>query len=186
MGADKGQLMYKGVHRVNAVAGLLGEYCEQVVVSVTRDKASEPVYAAHHLVFDGVPGRGPAAGLLAAWKLDAGAAWLVVAVDMPFVDRGTLRLLVDARDTSKLATAFRHADGTVEPLCTIWEPAAREWVQRELDSGRGSLRIVLETADIRVVDPVDASRLESVDTPERYAALEKKNRARPKSGDGVE
>ena len=59
-------------------------------------------------------------------------------------------------------------------------------MKRELDSGRGSLRLVLETADIHLLDPVEAFRLESVDTPERYEALEGNLRSRPNNGDNAE
>ena len=68
---------------------------------------------------------GAAAGLLAAWRLAPGSAWLTLAADMPLVDDVTLGALVAGRGPGAIATAFRHADGTPEALCTIWEPRAR-------------------------------------------------------------
>ena len=51
-------------------------------------------------------------------------AWLVLACDLPFLDRATLQHLIAQRASARLATAYRSSsDGQPEPLCAIFEPA---------------------------------------------------------------
>jgi hypothetical protein len=75
------------------------------------------------------------------------AAWLALATDMPRVDAALLEL-VAARDPGRLATAFRHADGTIEPLCTIYEPAARAVLEARVGAGERSLSAMLAASRV--------------------------------------
>jgi molybdopterin-guanine dinucleotide biosynthesis protein A len=116
-------------------------------------------------VLDLDPGSGPAAGLAAAFGLEPRSAWLVVAADMPLLDDELLRGLVAARDPRKVATAYRHPDGTLEPLCTIWEPAAVPLLEACGAPRRSvSLRRVLEGAPVHAIAARDPKRLGSVNT----------------------
>ena len=81
------------------------------------------------------------------------AAWLLVAVDLPLLDRATLGVLTEGRSRQHLATAFRHPDGPLEPLCTIWEPAARPVLERRLERGDASLRRLLEAGPVHELEP---------------------------------
>jgi molybdopterin-guanine dinucleotide biosynthesis protein A len=170
MGTDKGTLVYRGEPQIVRAHRVLAEACERVLVSVRADQAHEELYKQFELVTDG-PGAGPAAGLLAAWGTDPDAALLALAIDLPLVDAGVLRRLIDARDPAGIATAFVHSDGTLEPLCTIWEPVAREIVQAGARKSRLSLRKVLETAAIRRIPLADSGCLQSVNAPEDYSRL---------------
>jgi molybdopterin-guanine dinucleotide biosynthesis protein A len=96
---------------------------------------------------------------------------LVLAVDLPLVDAAVLRRLIEARDPRAYATAFVHADGTVEPLCSIWEPAAHAIVRARAQKSRLSLRTVLEEATVRRVALEDSGWLQSVNSPGDYARL---------------
>ena len=86
-------------------------------------------------------------------------------VDMPFLDAATLRKLLDGRQAEVLATAFEHADGTLEPLCTVWEPAAGLVLTERVAGGDGSLRRLLEAAGIQGLEPPVPGALVSVNSP---------------------
>ncbi len=105
-------------------------------------------------------------GLLSAWRRFPDVAWLAVAVDMPFVDPETLRSLIDKCQAEALATAFQHADGTLEPLCTVWEPAAGPVLAERVAGGDRSLRRLLDAAGVRGLEPPDGRALVSVNSPE--------------------
>lgn len=172
MGRDKGTLEYRGEPRVLSAFRLLAETCERAFVSVDAAKAETPPYSALPTIIDEGRHRGPIAGLEAAWARYPFAAWLLLAVDLPLVDRELLEELVAARDTTSFATAFRHADGTPEPLCTIWEPAAREPLLAQLHAGDASLRRFLERCGFAEVRPGGSSpKLRSVDDPDSYAEV---------------
>ena len=117
MGRDKALLVYAGEPQVIRATRLLAGFCAQVLVSVRPEQARESLFAGLDLVVDDPAASvGPAAGLMAAWRRAPQAALLVLAVDLPRVDASFVRLLLEARDSTRFATAFTHSDGTVEPL----------------------------------------------------------------------
>ena len=166
MGVDKGLIDYHGQAQVSWLAELLGELCASVRVSVGSRQDQSGGYASMATIVDHQPGLGPAGGLISAWKTFPEVAWLLVAVDMPLLDRATLTALTAGRSATQLATAFRHPDGVLEPLCTIWEPAARVLLERRLERGDASLRRLLESGPVRVLTPPSPGALSSVDRPE--------------------
>jgi molybdenum cofactor guanylyltransferase len=166
MGADKGGLEYHGAPQARWAFDLLARHCDRVFVSV-RDaaQAAEPAYAGLPAVVDLGPSAGPATGVVAALRLEPQRAWLVVAADMPLLDDEVVDALVAGRDPTAIATAFRHADGSLEPLCTIWEPASLPLLEAAGAHGASvSLRRVLERGAVKTLAPRDSERLGSVNT----------------------
>ena len=81
------------------------------------------------------PARAPAGGL-------AGAR-----LDLPLLDAGTLQNLIARRDPARIATAYRSShDGLPEPLCAIYEPAAR--------AGHGSMSGRRQELSAQIPDPI--------------------------------
>jgi molybdopterin-guanine dinucleotide biosynthesis protein A len=174
MGIDKGTLAYHDAPQALWAYGLLVACCGRAYVSVRAAQEDIVPYRDLPRLVDGLVDAGPAAGLAAAWARHPETAWLVLAVDLPGVDAATLATLRDARDAACSATAFRHADGTLEPLCAIWEPRSQMVLTQQLRQGRRSLRRLLEDADICVVSAPEPWRLVSVNTPDEYQALARK------------
>lgn len=58
-----------------------------------RSQADDPAFAGLRLLRDEDEGIGPLVGLLSAFREDPGSAWLVVAVDMPFLTEESLRVI---------------------------------------------------------------------------------------------
>ncbi len=166
MGEDKGRLEFHGLPQVVWLHRQLDEVCEQVYVSVSAEQQDAEPYAGLPTITDQDSDGGPAIGLLSAWRRFPDVAWLAVAVDMPFIDPETLRTLLDERRAEDLATAFQHADGTLEPLCTIWEPAAGPVLAERVAGGDRSLRRLLEAAGIQGLEPRDGGALVSVNSQE--------------------
>lgn len=167
MGRDKGNLAVFGEPQATVAWRMLDRACSRAFVSVRPGQAeTRPYCDLPHIVDDDRVATGPVAGLLAAWRGYEDVAWLLLAADMPFVDEAMLQMLIENRDTTALATAFRQREGKPEPLCTIWEPGAHAVVRRRERAGERSLSSLLETSTVRWVDPRDAARLASVNTPE--------------------
>lgn len=93
---------------------------------------------------------------------------MLVAVDMPLLEDATLDALVANRDPRAIATAYRHPDGTPEPLCTIWEPAVADLL---VPTGSPSLRRLLEGSTARLLAPAEPLWLKSVNTDADDAAV---------------
>lgn len=171
MGRDKGALRYHAQPQARHCLDLLRAVCADAFVSLRADQAGTADYAGLPVIVDRGGTGGPAAGLLAAFAEAPQVAWLVLAADMPLVGHGLLDELITARDATQLATAFRHPDGTPQPLCTIWEPSAGPRLAARVTAGDASLRRLLEASPVRYVTPRDAAALRSVDTFDDYAAL---------------
>ncbi|HEY0940083.1 MAG TPA: NTP transferase domain-containing protein [Steroidobacter sp.] len=171
MQRDKAALEYHGQSQLHWTFQLLSHVCAATFVSVRPDQREEPTRAGFPQIVDRQPGIGPIAGIAAALQAHPKAAWLVVACDLPFLNEQTLRHLVAHRDPHKLATAYKsNHDGLPEPLCAIWEPAAREAVLAFVAAGKHCPRKFLINADALILDLPDARALDNVNTKDEYQA----------------
>ncbi len=171
MQQDKSQLVYHGgVPHYQYLAGLLGENCAEVFVSV-RDEEQAGTFSLPAIT-DKFIGLGPYGGILSAFQHNPNAAWLVVAVDLPFLDAGTLNYLTAQRDTTRVATCFIDPQGEFpEPLITIWEPRAYPVLLGFLGRGYSCPRKVLINSEVKVLEERDPAALTNVNTPEELAAI---------------
>lgn len=168
MGRDKALLIYDGEPQVRRVAGMLERLAPPGCVSVRAAQAADPVFSGLRLLPDQDEGIGPLSGLLSAFREDPSCAWLVVAVDMPFLSEGTLRQLLDSRDPDAYATAFRNPEiGQPEPVCTIYEPRILPVLLNARARGRYTLKLLREVA-VRLVEPAHPEELANINDPEEY------------------
>jgi molybdopterin-guanine dinucleotide biosynthesis protein A len=172
MQADKAALDYGRKPQLARAFELLEPRVQQAWVSVRADQRDEPLRARYPQVVDGELGGGPIAGIIAAQSLHPGAAWLVLACDLPMLDGATLDRLLAGRDARRIATAFRSAsDGLPEPLCAIYEPASREAVLRHVGAGRLCPRKFLAAHDTLLLEPPHPHALDNANTPQDAEAL---------------
>lgn len=100
-----------------------------------------------------VPGlRGPLAGILAALRDRPEAAWLIAACDMPLVNRDAVAWLRNQRAAGRAAVLPR-VNGQLEPLLAIYEPPARELLERALAGGSTSPRTIASYPGVYVAVP---------------------------------
>ena len=171
MQRDKAALAYGGETQLARAFRLVRDCVPDCHVSVRPEQVGDPLRAAYPQVVDRLAGVGPVAGILAALAAAPERAWLVVAIDLPLLDAGTLRRLVAARDPAALATAYRSAhDGLPEPLCAIWEPAARAPLEAFVTGGRSCPRKFLLTHGARLLDLATPAALDNVNTPDASVA----------------
>ena len=168
LGRDKAGLVVGGATLAQRAAACLSAVCETVLVSVRPGPRAEWMrgLAGVAVLEDTAANIGPIAGVLAAFEHRPSAAWLVLAVDMPFVTEAMLRSLAAGRGTGWDAVAFRNAAlGGAEPLCALYEPAAGAELARRAAAGERSLRWMLSTMRVRLLEPPDPSALASVNKP---------------------
>jgi molybdopterin-guanine dinucleotide biosynthesis protein A/molybdopterin converting factor small subunit len=169
MQRDKAALDYHGQPQLRRAFDLACAVCTATFVSVRPDQRQEPTRSGFPHVVDLQPGIGPIAGISAALLTHPKAAWLVLACDLPLLTEATLEHLIEQRDPRRLATAYRSRhDALPEPLCAIWEPAAREPVLSFIESGKQCPRKFLLNADVKLIDLADARALDNVNTAEEY------------------
>lgn len=171
MQRDKALLEYGGRTQLQRAFELLAPHVRASFVSVRADQREDPARAAHAQIVDLQPELGPIGGIQAALHAQPQVAWLVLACDLPFLSPATLQHLIDHRDARRLATAYLSShDGLPEPLCAIFEPAARESLDRWIATGQRCPRAWLRHSDARLLPPTDSLALENINTPEQYAS----------------
>ena len=170
MGRDKALLEYHGRPQAEWAFELLSRHCAQTFLSVRAAHANDASRAALPRIVDAGLGAGPIAGIIAAQAAHPGAAWLVVACDLPFLDDATLAHLIGGRGGAPV-TAYRSAhDGLPEPLCAIYEPESRAAILEFVAAGRHCPRKFIIGSGVPLLDLPEPGALDNVNTPEELAA----------------
>lgn len=120
MQRDKALIDYWGKSQGEHCFDLLSSVTERIYLSVRNEQS----------ILDNLPkitdrflGFGPLGGILSAMLAHPNAAWMVIACDLPNLDRKTLLELRRQRAPFKFATAYENlTTGHLEPLCAIYEP----------------------------------------------------------------
>jgi molybdopterin-guanine dinucleotide biosynthesis protein A len=109
---------------------------------------------------------GPAAGLLAAYRTDPTATWLIVACDYPILCAAAVRQLVD--DYEPPVTCFKNAEGFSEPLLAIWSPYALEQLRINVETGRSGPSFTVKKLNGKLIVPGDGRWLMNANTKEEW------------------
>ena len=152
---------------------LLGSCVAQAFVSVRPDQRADPARARYAQVVDATRGLGPIAGIAAAQALRPDAAWLVLACDLPYLERrhpGPPDR--PARSGARAPRPIRSShDGLPEPLCAIYEPRSAALILRAyLDTGKSCPRKFLIQSDALLLEQPEPRALDNINTPEEYDA----------------
>ncbi len=174
-GRDKCRLVVEGRPIIIRQLAVLQHVADEVFV-VSDDPArfadlALPVHA------DRIAGAGAIGGIYSALDAAGGDSVLTLACDLPFLDAGLLRRLVELAARADGAWV-RSARGP-EPLLACYRRTARDRVRQAIDAGRlkaGDLDTVLALAEI---PPEELERygpasrlLANVNTPEDHARVQ--------------
>jgi molybdopterin-guanine dinucleotide biosynthesis protein A len=173
MGADKAALEIDGVSLLSRAVALLGQVVDQVHVSVNADQGNDPVRSDYTMIPDRLKDIGPAAGLLSAHMYTPESAWLVIACDMPLLNRASLLHLLESRRPEMAATVWAAADSSgPEPLCAIYEPGTlAAFLEQVTAGGNPSPRDWLAGVQAHILVASGADVLSSANTPEQFATM---------------
>jgi molybdopterin-guanine dinucleotide biosynthesis protein A len=169
MARDKAALEYGGRSQLERAMSLLTPLVGRSFVSLRPDQLADPQRASYPCIIDLQPDLGPIGGIHAALHAEPDCAWLVLACDLPFLDTATLQQLIAERAPEKVATAFlSDFDGKPEPVCAIYEPAARALVDSWIASGQRCPRALLGQSDIKLLPARSGGALANINTSEEY------------------
>ena len=167
-GSPKTVARLHGTPLWKVAAGRLGEVCDDVVAIVNHPGVARAV--ALETLPDRLRLMGPLGGIDAALDRalrDGYQAVLVLAVDMPWVETGALRLLADAwREHGRVSLAGAGPPWDSHPLCGVYPvrtlaPLAEALAARRLEAGPFALSL-----DPAMVDTgLPASSFRSVNRP---------------------
>jgi molybdopterin-guanine dinucleotide biosynthesis protein A len=169
MGNPKDKINWHGKEQRYFAADLLAPFCEEVFISCRQDQL-ENFDTNYKALTDTFLNMGPFGGILSALRSQRDKAWLVVACDLPLLDKKSLEFLIENRNTEKAATTYESPfDGLPEPLITIWEPKSYPLLLNFLGSGNTCPRKVLINSDTLILKPGNPEALMNVNTPEDMA-----------------
>ena len=162
MGTGKSELNYYGKPQKEYVKELLEDNLLDTYFSVQNISENEKE------IHDTFLNLGPFGGICSAFQKDPNSALLVVATDLPFVDKNLIIRLLENRNPSKVATAIKgRAKEFVEPLITIYEPKAYPMLLQYLAQGYSCPRKMLINSDVEIIE-VDDNLIRNVNTPEEF------------------
>lgn len=155
LGRTKGDLVVGGVPLALRAANALSPVCATVLISVARG-APNPA-PAYTTIEDAEPaGRGPLAGIDAAFAATGQADLVVLACDYPRVGSEVLQLVLAAAGGEDELVIVTDGRGRDHPLVGLWRRAMAEHVREALEQGYFKVRGLLAEAEVRRVGPADA------------------------------
>ena len=124
-------------------------------------------------IYDTFLNLGPFGGICSAFQKDPNSAWFVLATDLPFIDDALIKLLLEKRNSGKVATAIKGKNKEfVEPLITIYEPKAYPILLQYLAQGYSCPRKMLINSDVEIVE-IEDDLIRNINTPEEFEAAKK-------------
>ena len=170
LGSDKAELVYHDKPQIQYIYELLNSLISEVYISVSK---VENLKFKYQQIQDNCTHiKGPLNGVLSAHKKYPNAAWLVFAVDMPFVTGKTIQKLIINRNPTCLATAYTKKDTKQpEPLAAIWEPEGLRMILdtwKETDGKYPSEFLKDNLIRIKLIQPKDDIELKNVNSMEEF------------------
>jgi molybdopterin-guanine dinucleotide biosynthesis protein A len=167
MGKDKTHIHYHGKPQFAHVYSMCEEMGIEAYVSCRAEQAAYFLENGFRAIADRIIDTGPLGGIASAFMHSPNHAWMVVASDVPFIDRETLSELMENRSSFHTATAFQSPfDQFPEPLIAIWEPRAFPMILSFVGLGYSCPRKVLIQADAKIIQATNPEKLENVNTPD--------------------
>ncbi len=172
MGSPKAHIQYHRQPQDQYLFALLTTLCDAVYFSVKQKSDSFP----YPQIEDQLRLETPLNGIYSALKFDPLGRWLVVAIDMPLLDKDALKDLINHSDPTKVATCYYDSSGKrPEPLVSIWEPASLALVENFIEKGGVSPRRFLESNNIQLIVAKDPEVLLNINSKEELKIFRKKN-----------
>lgn len=182
MGADKALLQLPGQTLLQRALELARSVSEDVRIVGVREKFGEfaPV------VEDKYPNRGPLGGIHAALSATTNPFNLILAVDLPFLEkRFLLHLLAEARASGAVVTVPRAAGG-LQPLCAVYRREFAALAEQALAAGRNKIDTLYAQTTVRIIEEDELVRFafspamfDNLNTPEEWERARQRLQPKP-------
>ncbi len=175
MGTDKAFLEMGGRTLLSRALELAGTVAPDVAIVGDGSK----FFPLGRVVEDVYPQQGPLGGIHAALASSKSALNLMLAVDMPYVERNFLQyLLSEASRTSAVVTVPRIDPGW-QPLCAVYRREFAEVAEDALRRHKNKIDALFSQVETRVVSQDEMARLNfseamfrNLNTPEDFEAAQ--------------
>jgi molybdopterin-guanine dinucleotide biosynthesis protein A len=154
MGEDKAFLKLKGRTLLDRALDTVRTLTPEVIIVGERSKFSKFGTVVEDVFRD----RGPLGGIHAALTASATDLNLILALDMPFVEKSLLKYLArEASGTDAVVTVPRTATGW-QPLCAVYRKVFGPLAERSLIQGQNKVDALFSDLKVFVIDDRDLER----------------------------
>lgn len=166
-GQDKGLLIWHGQPLIAHLQRTARAFSDELIISCNRNRERYAVYADRLVHDDSDDFPGPLAGIRAGLQAASHAHLLVLPCDVPGIDAGLIRALLDsAKLQPDKPLMLRHGEHWEPLICVIPTALAQAfetaWQQGERSPGR-----IMRQLDAQALQcPADDPRLANLNTPE--------------------
>lgn len=175
MGKDKAFLELDGRTLLARALELAGS----VISNVTIVGDGAKFFPLGRTIDDVFPGQGPLAGIHAALAASNSPLNLMLAVDLPFIQKEFLQyLLSEASRGSAVVTVPRTIHGW-QPLCAVYRREFAELAERALHNGKNKIDPLFAQVETRIVSEEELSCMNfpeamfrNLNTPEEWRVAE--------------
>jgi molybdopterin-guanine dinucleotide biosynthesis protein A len=182
MGADKALLELASQTLLQRVLELARAVTEDVRIVGSPEKFGEFV----PVVEDKYANRGPLGGIHAALASTSTTFNLILAVDLPFLEKEfLLHLLAEARTSGAVVTVPRAAGG-LQPLCAVYRREFAELAEQALAEGRNKIDTLYAQTTVRIIEEDELARFafspamfDNLNTQEEWERARLRLRAKP-------
>ena len=151
-GRPKGDLTFEGTTLAQRAAAVLWPHCGSVLISVAQG-APNPAPAWSAVEDFPPPGRGPLAGIAAAFAASSGADLLVLACDYPRVGPDLIAGLASVPLEDVDLVMPTDGSGRDHPLVASWSRRMQALVNDALDDGRFRVQSLFPDCRVRRLPP---------------------------------
>lgn len=172
MGRDKALIIHHDMPQFLHLKKVLDELEIESSVSCRADQKSFFEEQGCSVIEDKIINMGPLGAIISAFMQFPDNACLVVACDIPKLDKEVLLELIASRNASSIATCFQSPfDELPEPLVTVWEPKSYARMLAFVAQGYDCPRKVLINSGTTILKPSQPEKLTNVNTQEDLSLL---------------
>ena len=169
MGRDKCNIIYQNNQSISRrLLDLLSCFCEEVYLSCRAEQQLHTDLSEAKKLYDSFDNFGPSAGIMTALEKDKNCAWIVLACDLPFLEKTTVEKLIANYNPYNYATCFQSQyDGLPEPLAGIYSPKVLSKFYCLLATGKKCPRKLLIHSPITLLEQDKPYWLDNANTQEQ-------------------
>lgn len=157
MGRDKGLVEIAGRPMIDYVIDQVADLADDVLI--TTNNINEYIQFGLRMVSDKEPGAGALPGLHTALKGAMGAFALVVACDMPFINRGLLEFQIEKAFDSGADIVVPHWDGRFQTMHTVYrKETCLPAVEQALGAGKAKMTSFYDGLNVVTIGESDIAK----------------------------
>jgi len=141
----------------------LNPFCNKVFISCRKEQI--PKIKSDAIIPDQSDDTGPLEGIYRAFQNNNQVNWLVVAVDLVFINELQIQNLISHNQAPYDAIAYRNPNtGDPFPLCSIYRISALPEIESQYYSNLKSPRLVLQSLNTLLLEINEPKSLEGINT----------------------